>query len=207
VYARAHALGIRGIRGICGLPRIPLASRSAGVLALTSVGYTTQEPGDLVRATYWALAKTKRSEEERAASHVERQGFAYWLPRMIEWSSSGGQKFPLMFPGYIFFKVRQGWQALCSTRGIASVVICQDEPARVRQSEIDYLRSLENARGLVVLPARFGDGDAVRVAQGSYAGARGVVRGMPAAGRCAVLLQMFGKEVSLDVGEESLESA
>jgi transcription antitermination factor NusG len=112
-----------------------------------------------------------------------------------------------MFPGYLFFQVRAGWEAVCSTKGIASVFLCDGLPSRVRQDEFEYLRGLEDDRGLVVLPPRFNDGDSVRVVKGSYSGVVGMVQGMSVAGRLSVLWSMFGKEVSLQVSESSLELA
>lgn len=157
-------------------------------------------------ANYWAIAKTKWTEEERAASHVERQEFEYWLPRMSMFSPKGAERRSLMFPGYLFFKVRAGWQAICSTKGVASVMLCDGRPARVRQDEFDYLRSLEDWRGLVVLPPRFGKGDAVVVTQGQYQGVRGVVQGMSVAARCRVLWSMLGRDVEASIPEASLSS-
>ena len=156
---------------------------------------------------HWALASTKFCEEERAASHVERQGFEYWLPRMVEWTARGAERRVLMFPGYLFFKVRVGWQAVCSTKGVASVFTCEDQPVRVRDDEFEYLRSLEDERGLVVLPARFGDGEMVRVAKGAYCGIVGMVQGVPVLGRLSIMWSMFGKEVVLPIDEGSLELA
>ena len=157
--------------------------------------------------TYWALAITRFQQEERAASHVEKQGFTYWLPRMAMFTLRGAERRSWMFSGYLFFQVRAGWEAVCSTKGIASVFLCDGLPSRVRQDEFEYLRGLEDDRGLVVLPPRFNDGDSVRVVKGSYSGVVGMVQGMSVAGRLSVLWSMFGKEVTLNVNESSLEIA
>lgn len=158
-------------------------------------------------ANYWAIATTKWNEEERAASHVERQEFDHWLPRMSTFTQRGAERRSLMFPGYLFFKVRQGWEAICCTKGVASVMLCDGRPARVRQEEFDYLRSLEDKRGLVVLPPRFGNGDAVQITQGQYQGVRGVVQGTSVAGRLRVLWAMLGRDVHASIPEGSLSSA
>jgi transcription antitermination factor NusG len=134
-------------------------------------------------------------------------GFAFWLPRMAEFSSRGVERRVLMFPGYLFYRVRRGWQSLASARGIASLMTCEDRPARVREDELEYLQSLEDERGLVTLPHRFGDGDAVRITQGTYQGVRCAVRGVPTAGRYRVLWSMLGSEVEAEVAESSLAIA
>lgn len=86
-------------------------------------------------------------------------------------------------------------------------MLCDGSPSRVRQDEFDYLRSLEDKRGLVVLPPRFGSGDAVQVTQGQYQGVRGVVQGTSVAGRCRVLWAMLGRDVHASIPEGSLSSA
>lgn len=163
--------------------------------------------GNAVHAhNYWSLARTKRGEEERAAHHVERQEFRYWLPRLLEYSDKGRARRVLMFPGYIFVVVRRNWHSLCNTRGISSVVMSKAEtPARIRDEEIDYLQALENEEGLVVLPLKIRAGDEVKIIKGPYTGVRGIIQGEPAAGRCKVLWTMFGKDVMLSVNTRSVE--
>ena len=154
--------------------------------------------------SHWSLARTRWCEEERAASHVERQGFEYWLPRMAQFSSRGVERRSLMFPGYLFFKVSRGWQSLCATRGISSIVMCEDEPARVRREDLEYLMSLEDERGLVVLPPRFRSGDEVVVGDGPFRGMRGVVQGASEQGLLRVLWSMLGKSVVARIPETLL---
>lgn len=161
-----------------------------------------------VRAlNYWSLARTKWKEEERAASHVERQQILHWLPRMVLYTARGAERRILMFPGYIFFKVQRDWGRVCSTKGISSVVTCEDKPVRIPDCEINHLKGFEDERGLVVLPPMFEDGDSVRIVRGPFAGISGTVRGALERGHLRVLWSMFGKDVSFTVSEGSLESA
>lgn len=172
-----------------------------------NVRYNKQQGSAVRAASYWAIARTKWTEEERAASHVERQGFGFWLPRMIQYSARGVERRSLMFPGYLFFRVCVGWQAICSTKGIASVILCDDRPARIPDHEIEYLMDFEDERGLVVLPARFEDGDEVRIVRGPFSGISGVVRGALERGHLRVLWSMLGRDVAFTVSEGSLEPA
>jgi transcription antitermination factor NusG len=126
---------------------------------------------------------------------------------MAQFTARGAERRVLMFPGYIFFKVQRDWGRVCGTKGVASVVMCEDSPVRIPDCEIDYLRDLEDSRGLVVFPPRFYDGDEVRIVRGPFSGISGVVRGALERGHLRVLWSMLGKDVSFTVSEGSLESA
>lgn len=161
---------------------------------------------------YWTALVTRRGEERRAASHVERQDFQFYLPQMAVASRAFADKFrgEIMFPGYLFVRLREGWHALASTRGVARMMLRDGVPVRVPNCELSRLRELEDDRGLVHLPERFRFGDAVRVAAeggGALAGLTGVYRGMTPRDRCVVLLRILGKSVTAEVDAGSLVAA
>src|ERR1700690_1023760 len=106
----------------------------------------------MAQPRYWTAAKTKRGEENRAACHVERQGFKFYLPLTYEPTKSGlSERRTFLFPGFIFVKLKAGWPVLSSTRGISALMMNCNMPAHVRESEIAWLMSLENEKGVVRL--------------------------------------------------------
>src|SRR6516165_10107517 len=63
---------------------------------------------------YWACARLVPHQERLALFHLERIGFATYLPRLREWRRSHGRKIevrPPLFPGYCFFVIEAQWHA------------------------------------------------------------------------------------------------
>lgn len=156
------------------------------------------------RGGYWTAAVTRRTQEQRAAHHVERQGFEFYLPRI---EVSDGRR-TLMFPGYIFILVRASWHCLASTRGIARLFFCDDAPVRMRDGEIESLMSSE-VDDVVRPPPKFLPGDFVvdNRSSSAFFGVGGVYSGMASSGRCEVLFSLLSRQVRVEVSEASLSPA
>jgi transcription antitermination factor NusG len=155
--------------------------------------------------SYWTAAVTRQHQEQRAAHHIEIQGFKYYLPLMLQ---RGRRTVPL-FPGYIFVKVQSGWRSLLGTKGISRLFIVDEKPTRIPDRELRVLRDLENERGLVVFPPRLTPGQTVRVddENSAWDGRLGEICSMDATGRCRVLLSILGRRVARTFEERSLEAA
>jgi transcription antitermination factor NusG len=167
----------------------------------------------MAQPRYWTAATTRLHQEERAAHHVENQGFEFYLPRTWEPLARPigpiTERRALLFPGWIFIKLRPNWQVLPSTRGIKSLMTIDGKPCHVRDSEIASLRAMEDCRGVIRLPDRFTKGDRVVVGQGGKAWRDhwGIVYGTPAAGRCQVLFKLLGRRVVVELREAILSPA
>jgi hypothetical protein len=83
-----------------------------------------------------------------------------------------------------------------------------DLPSKIPDREIDFLRSLEDAAGIVVFPPPFGVGDRVRIVGGrQFLRDRvGVVQAL-AAGKCRVLLSLCGGDAVEKMPAVLLEKA
>ena len=87
-------------------------------------------------------------------------------------------------------------------------------PAKVADHIIDELKSRERD-GLVILPAalrpapwtRFKAGDRVKITDGPMRGFLGLVEGLRANERVAILLQMLGSERSIEMSAADVEPA
>lgn len=156
---------------------------------------------------YWTCVVTRPHQERRAAHHVERQGFVYYHP--VAWMPHRGQLRPrAMFPGYLFVHVHDGWPKLASTRGVSRLILnADDKPARITPAELHFLKSLEDDKGVIVLPIRYRVGDRVRFVAGKryLLGMTGIVRGTTAKGRVDVLLRILGRHVVKTVEKSTLE--
>lgn len=164
----------------------------------------------------WTAATTRWREEQRAAANLERQGFVYYLPIISEWRLSRKTREDisvrtLLFPGYIFVRLREGWQSISSTRGIARLFLQDERPIPVCSREIERLRRMEDEDGVVCLLPRLRVGDAVVIGDGGrgFAGLAGIVQGMSARDRCRVLLDhlVLGRKIVLDMESADLALA
>lgn len=160
---------------------------------------------------FWTVAATDWRHEECAASSVEKHGFEFYLPRFSSIGTTrSGRKFfkrELLFPGYIFIQIRQGWEKLIRAKGILSLFLLDESPRRMRDSEINSLKNREDDRGLVRLRPPLVHGQRIKFASGSYRGLSGIVEGTPAYERCRVLVQMLGHEVVGEFDERVLIAA
>lgn len=152
---------------------------------------------------YWTAAATKNGEEQRAAYNVERQDFAYYLP-VAAVNKGGVVRRELLFPGYIFIKIREGWQSLMSTRGIKSLFLCEGRPTRMADAEIESMVSREDERGLIQLEPPVTRGDRVVVQYGPMEGLLGRVKSLTSRERCLVLLSVMNRTVETEIDRAAL---
>jgi len=151
---------------------------------------------------FWTIASTYSSQEERAAHHVEKLGFQFYLPRYD--SGEFSERRSLLFPGYLMIRISEGWESIIRTPGVQRLFMSDEFPKRIRDEDVDSIRLREDDRGLVRLRPRVEVGDHVRAEKGSYSGVEGIVQGMMARDRCQVLLRMLGREVTVELDERVL---
>lgn len=145
---------------------------------------------------YWTCAQTHRGEEYRTAAAIEKRGGQYWLPIMRI-----GKRRKLLFPRYIFWKVRDDWMRVISgVRYVKSLFLQNERPCRIRPAEINYLRSLENDDGVVVLPEQARPGQRVCVDHRF----EGVYIGDDEDYRSRVIVRMFERDVTVVVDAKDL---
>lgn len=149
---------------------------------------------------YWACVTTHYNEEARAAHHVERGGFEFYHPQA--WVPlRDGLRRETVFPGYLFVRIVDEWRSLCSMRGIKRVLVTADDPpmpARIADGEIEHLKTMEDADGIIVLPHRFKRGDQVEIVGGKwfFVGRQAMVKQNEPGGRVLVVMELLGKRVA-----------
>lgn len=163
-------------------------------------------------ARRWYVVHTQPNGEARADLNLRRQGFATYLPRYARRRSHARRqelvKRPL-FPRYIFVGLdlaRDRWRAIHSTFGVNRLVLAGEEPLPVPESVIDEIRAREDGEGLVALglPAGVGPGSRVRLVDGIFADAKGVLERIADDRRVAILLELLGREVRVFVSPASV---
>lgn len=163
----------------------------------------------------WFVIQTKSNREAKAAYHLERQGFKFYLPRYLK-RRSHARKIEIvpapLFPGYMFVAVdlaTQRWRAIQSTVGVLRLVTNGNEPAPVPTEIIRAIREREDDKGFVSLdrtPA-FRRGDKVRILAGAFMDLAGLFDGLADRERVAILLDLLGRKVRVMLDADMVVAA
>ena len=158
---------------------------------------------------------TKPSSEQVAATHLARQGFETYLPRLKHRALKGArwaERVVALFPRYVFIRLDVLTQALApvrSTRGVSGVVRFGEEAAVVPDGVIDTLfRRADPETGLHHLsdrrPTR---GSAVSVVGGALAGLEGIFERDLGDERAVILLSLLGRSTPVCVNSAFVVAA
>lgn len=124
----------------------------------------------------WYLAYSNLHKEEKLNAFLQSQGFETFYPVIAANPvNPRAAKYKPFFPRYLFIHLRQqdwGSSRLYSAPGLHHMVSFGDEPARVPQSIIQFLKQrmewLESSGTYQV--TEFSSGDRVRVIRGPFQG-------------------------------------
>lgn len=155
-------------------------------------------------ATAWYLVHTKPRLEDTALLNLERQGYSCYLPRLKAEKIRRGKAVVVneaLFPRYLFVRLDasgqgQSWAPIRSTLGVSSLVRFGSQPARVDDALVELLRSRELEQPQVAL---FTAGEAVRIAEGPFAGIEAIYQAPDAERRSMILLEILSKPVVMRV--------
>lgn len=161
----------------------------------------------------WYLVHTKPAGEILAQSHLERQGYEVYLPRLVRPVRRRGrwqEKVVPLFPRYVFLGLNEGYQALApvrSTIGVADVVRFGSEYAVVPDEVIrDLTARADSVSGLHRLDRTLSlePGITVKIASGPFDGLEGVFQREVGRERVVVLLNLLGQNASVRVPVDSV---
>lgn len=162
---------------------------------------------------YWAVLTVINSLDtgKRAERGLTRLGYEFYNPRTEErWVCRGKEiiRSIQLFPGYIFVQILGQWNALLTSIDVIGIIKDSSGPLKVPDKLIELLRT-DEANGAFRLPEpgeRFKQGEAVRMLDqaGSFANKFARFDGMRGPERCAILLNMLGKQVRMTVPVDAL---
>ena len=163
----------------------------------------------------WYVARTQPHAETRAAEHLRQQGFDVYLPRFLKSRRHARKTQSVarpLFPGYLFVAfdaASQRWHSIRSTRGVSQLVGGDDGPYRIAENVVLEIKAREDETGFVRLIQRcsFARGDKVQLVEGVFSACLGFFDGMTDNDRVAVLLDMFGRRVRVNVSRTAVASA
>jgi transcriptional antiterminator RfaH len=155
----------------------------------------------------WYVVQTHPRAEGKATWHLQRQGFATYLPRYLKRRRHARRTEAViapMFPRYLFVAVdvtSQRWLSIHSTIGVTRLVCNGDRPAAVPAAVFDALKLREDANGLIQLDhkPRFLPGDKVCVLGGAFRDCLGLYDGMTNNERVTILLELLGRKVRVNL--------
>lgn len=166
-------------------------------------------------AERWYVVHTQPQFETRAELNLRRQGFVVYLPRFLR-SRRHARKTEMvarpLFPRYLFVSLdlaRDRWRSIQGTFGVSNLVLAGDRPAPVPDEVVELIRSREGENGMVTLglPAGVGPGSRVRLIDGIFEDAKGVLERVADDRRVAILLELLGREVRVFVPASSIGTA
>jgi transcriptional antiterminator RfaH len=162
----------------------------------------------------WFVVHTQPNAETRADEHLRRQGYVTFLPKLRK-RRRHSRKTELvsrpLFPRYMFVHLdmaQQGWHAIRSTFGVASLVSGQDGPLPVQRGIVESLLTQQSEDGYFSAPERkLVPGTAVRVMEGVFASASGLFESMSDSERVSVLLELLGRRVRVTLDADAVVAA
>ena len=160
----------------------------------------------------WYVVFTRPNGEETASQHLERQGFATYLP--LRWALRRHARRqervarPL-FPRYLFVSLdlcTQRWRSVHSTVGVSHLVCRGDTPTPVPQDVVAQLIAQHDETGCVRFTSSFRRGDRLRILCGAFADVVGLYEEMTDTQRVTLLLNLLGRQVRVVVAPDNLEA-
>ncbi len=163
----------------------------------------------------WYVVQSQPNAEHKAIAHLERQGFASYLPRYLKRRRHARRiefvPAPL-FPRYLFVEIdisAQRWRSIFSTIGVSRLICNGEVPTPISNDVLTALKAREVDGGFVRLDHRpnFCVGQKVRVLEGAFADCLGLYEGMKDTQRVAILLDLLGRKVRATVDVVSVAAA
>ncbi len=160
----------------------------------------------------WYVVRAHMRDETKALHHLQRQGFAAYLPRYLKRRSHARRidwvPAPL-FPGYLFVAMDitvERWRAIHSTIGVSHLICNGDAPVALPFGIIEEMRSREGGKGMIALhKARpFKAGDKVRIMSGAMCDRVGLFQSINDEERIVILLNVLGRDVTVRLDVEAV---
>jgi transcriptional antiterminator RfaH len=157
----------------------------------------------------WHVVHTKPRQELRAQENLINQGYECFLPMIRVQKARQGRLHTVdepMFSRYLFARfnpLEQSWGAIRSTLGVARLVSFGQQPAKVPDEIIEFLRQAPEQE----VRKMFAPGDAIDVKWGALEGAFGTYDAHDGELWAFVLIDFLGKPTRFRVALDELRLA
>lgn len=151
----------------------------------------------------WYLIKTKPRQEKIAVYNLENQNFHVYCPFAFI-----NSKFVALFPGYVFINLDeniQNFSPIRSTKGVLHFIKFGQNLAKIPDSIIDFIRENENSTSRKIKNLNeFKKGDKILITEGVFKNCIAIFKSIKSDDRVLLLLEMMGKEQTININKKSL---
>ncbi len=158
-----------------------------------------QEPG----VNQWFAACVRSRHEKSVAQHLERNRVECFVPLYEEVRRWKDRRMTLrlpLFAGYVFAHICPGDRMRVLTApGVVRLVTFQGQPAAIPDPQIESLRALSASEARMRPHPYLAVGRRVRVSNGPFAGAEGILLRSKGRLRFVLSLELLARSVALEV--------
>jgi transcription antitermination factor NusG len=160
---------------------------------------------------HWFAVRTSVRWEMRACSELSQRGIETWLPLCHvrhKWSDRTKIVDQPIFPGYLFSRFDLGDRIrVLETPGVKQILGVGPSPVAISQSEIDNLKTLVDAKPLLVPWPYLRAGQRMRIDRGPLAGVEGfVLRAEQGALSIVVSVDLLQRSVATQIDRDCVGS-
>ena len=151
----------------------------------------------------WYLIKTKPKQEKIAKQNLENQGYGTFCPL-----ANINNQLIVLFPGYLFVQLNektQNWSPINSTKGVSHFVKFGSNFAKVSISVVEFIKSHQHITSEKFKKLnKFKSGDKVQISDGAFKNWMAIFKCYKSDERVILLMNLFEREQSLIIKEESV---
>ena len=155
----------------------------------------------------WRVAHVRSRQEKVLARHLLQRGVAFYAPQMERTVVRGGRRLTShlpLFTGYVFFRGdASSRQTALRSNVVARLIDVEDQG--LLNDELQQIRNLQLAGASLIPVEEFVAGDAVRIAEGAFAGYQGTVMRGARGDRLLVSVSLLRKTVAVEFPREALK--
>ncbi len=159
----------------------------------------------------WYVLQTQRHRERVAQVFLAAGDVLTYLPRIVQWPRPAvGSAVAPIFPGYLFVQaaLTDDFTRIERTPGVKEFVRFGAQPATLDETVIAFLRSREEADGLIHCDEGVREGAEVRITHGPFRGLTAIVeQRLPARERICVLMNLLQRETRVQLPEKWVRQA
>jgi transcription antitermination factor NusG len=157
----------------------------------------------------WYVVYTCPNSEKKIYAELNKRAITAFMPtkKVVKQWSDRKQKIEVpLFPNYVFVKVphNEMWTVLMIS-GVVRFVSFEGKPAVVKDAEIDFIKKLASAAGMIHNEDRYIEGEKVKVKEGPLLGMVGKVKNKKGVTRLYVEIDTVRQVVSIDIDAALLE--
>ena len=151
----------------------------------------------------WYLIKTKSRQEKIAKQNLKYQGYEAFCP-----IAKINNQLVVLFPGYLFTQLNdktQNWSPINSTKGVSYFVKFGLNFAKVPTSVIEFIKTNQNITTEKLKNLnKFKTGDKVQISDGAFKNWVAIFKCYKSDERVILLMNLLGREQSLNIKEKSV---